>query len=228
MFYWSPVISFHFHYFYLFIEVLYRFNTLELFPGWFGNSDSALAWDNATNLFLLTYHSFHKIYSDMYNKYFSFIFLKFLSFEIPLTFKCRDYDVFKMHGLQSELIVFGCVKKVKLIDIKESFKAREHIGLLTQALIDIMEILKGNVSDKEISVLFYNSYDIAYDQTPKLKVGDKGVYFLNKFYQELPLKHINGYGPLRKGDFFPINSFEKLQKIIDYDVDKIVIHILVY
>ena len=91
---------------------------------------------------------------------------------------------------------------------------REHSGrILLQALVKVKEILKGSLSVEEISVLFYNSSDIAFEQTPKLRVKDTGIYFLVKFPGGPTTMNLHGYGPLKKGDFVPIDSPQQLQRI---------------
>lgn len=107
------------------------------------------------------------------------------------------HHIFIVPSSNGELIVFGTVVNVKPIStsVGTKFVAREHKAELAQAVVNVKETLRGTLANKQISVLFYNSSDIAFEQTPKLKVEDKGVYFLKKFRPQGPeTLNLHGYG----------------------------------
>jgi hypothetical protein len=157
---------------------------------------------------------FPKNYEIDFLTFFPYIYNTFLEDYLNIQMPEAD-DVFIMRSSNSELIVFGSVVDVKPIPINTGtyIDAREHNVQLAQALVKVKEILRGSLSAKQISVLFYNSSDIAFEHTPKLKVEDTGIYFLKKFQQGPATVNVHGYGPLKKGDFLPIDSPEQLQKI---------------
>jgi hypothetical protein len=80
----------------------------------------------------------------------------------------------------------------------------EHDPNLTLAVIEVEEVMKGNLSLREIHVLFSSSYDVSWHQAPKLRVGDYGIFIL---YQKEKMQdsNVEAYTLLNKGDFLSIN-----------------------
>jgi len=181
----------------------------------------------STSLFLLFYASpaysilvginekfFLKNYEIRFLAFFPYIYNTVLEHYLNIQM-AEAAHIFIMNYSNSGLVVFGTAVNVRPLSITtgSNFDAREHNADLAQALVKVKEILRGNLSAKQVSVFFYNSSDIAFEQSPKLKVGDTGVYFLKKFRQGPATLNLRGYGPLEKGDFLPIESVEQLQRI---------------
>jgi hypothetical protein len=114
---------------------------------------------------------------------------------------------------KSSLIIVGEVSNIKPIESTRNFIVTEHDANLTDATITVDEILKGNLSNREIQVVFSNSYDIAWYQFPKLRLGDYGIFFL---HQKEKIKDLNeeSYTLLNQGDFQSIDNLERIKKLV--------------
>jgi hypothetical protein len=114
---------------------------------------------------------------------------------------------------KSSLIIVGEVSNIKPIESTGNFIVTEHDANYTDATITVDEILKGNLSNREIQVVFSNSYDIAWYERPKLRLGDYGIFFL---HQKEKIKDLNeeSYTLLNQGDFQSIDNLERIKKLV--------------
>ena len=113
---------------------------------------------------------------------------------------------------ESDIILIGTVSNVGS-PIEED-QISEHNPIFTSATVKIDSTLKGTTDD-EIHIFFSNSYDVSWYQSPKLKIGDKGIFFLN---QKKVDKDKAVYMVIKPDDFQVLNimPMDKLDEIKKY------------
>jgi hypothetical protein len=95
----------------------------------------------------------------------------------------------------TELIVSG-----QITQVGEPTKGKldsEHDPYWTTAVIRIDSIEKGRHQGPTVTFLFASSMDVMWENAPKFKTGDKGVWLLRRTGQEPTFKVID------KSDYFP-------------------------
>jgi len=108
----------------------------------------------------------------------------------------------------AELVVAGKVSAVRLRIVSDEPKgASEHDPQWQEAIIDVEAVLKGDPSVKEAVVLFPGSLDIAWVNVPKFKVGEEGVWILQR---DTELKSLTAPDSL---DFKPKSQIERIRRL---------------
>lgn len=114
---------------------------------------------------------------------------------------------------KSGLILTGKVSSIWPIETASDSRVTEHDPSLVGASIEVDAILKGNLSEKEIRVLFSNSYDVSWYQAPKLRLGDYGIFFLHQ-KENIKALNVEAYTLLNKGDFQSVDNLDQIKKLI--------------
>ena len=108
----------------------------------------------------------------------------------------------------AELVVAGTVSAVRLRSMSDAPKGvSEHDPQLREATINVEAVLKGDPSVKEAVVLFPSSLDIAWVNVPKFKVGEEGVWILQRDTE------LNGLTAPDSLDFQPKSQVERLRRL---------------
>jgi hypothetical protein len=82
---------------------------------------------------------------------------------------------------EAELVIIGEVEKIGDFNQNQNRrKLSEHIPLWKESTIQIVETLKGTNTSKNIRVLYAASQDVHWYHTPKLVVGQRRIYILNR------------------------------------------------
>ncbi len=91
----------------------------------------------------------------------------------------------------ADVVVHGRVSSVRLPAETPTFRAAtaevtastpisEHDPLWREAVIEVGEVQKGNVSQKKVVVRFPSSTDVSWHNAPKFHPGQEGVFILHK------------------------------------------------
>jgi hypothetical protein len=108
----------------------------------------------------------------------------------------------------AELVVAGKVSAVRLRVMSDEPKgASEHDPQWQEAIVDVAAVLKGNPSVKEAVVLFPGSLDIAWVNVPKFKVGEEGIWILQR---DTEVKGLTAPDPL---DFQPESQLARIRRL---------------
>ncbi len=108
---------------------------------------------------------------------------------------------------RAELVVSG-----KVIRISEPVKQRidsEHDPLWVTAEIEIDKTLKGSDSRSTLSFQFPSSTDIMWENAPKFKEGDTGVWLLRRSQQQ-----DDTFSVTETGDYYPLNRANYIEKLL--------------
>jgi hypothetical protein len=118
--------------------------------------------------------------------------------------------------LQSEIataaaVVSGRVRAVH--PAKIGHMASEHDPDWYQAEIAVGTTLKGNVGRDTVTVLFPNSDDVVWHNSPKFKEGQQGIWLLHRNQARLPGIE-DQYTALRALDFQQQSQLERVQRLM--------------
>jgi hypothetical protein len=80
---------------------------------------------------------------------------------------------------RAEAVITGTVTSVAPAAAAPPTAISHHNPEWQEATIEVESVEKGKVANKTIHVLFANSHDIAWHNSPKLKKGDRGVFLLH-------------------------------------------------
>ena len=132
--------------------------------------------------------------------------------------KMADQDLQKRLAY-AELVVVG-----KIVDSKPALEQMqkkrmpitEHAPDWWTAVIEIESTEKGEPSGKKVIVLFPNSTDEMWLDSPKFRKGQEGILLLKKNQQEKgwPSMRIPGYTALNPLDFQPKDQLERIRKLL--------------
>jgi len=117
----------------------------------------------------------------------------------------------KQRLAKADLVIAGKVTAVKDMAGEQKGAASEHDPEWEQATIQVQATAKGNPA-KTATVYFAGSRDIRWYQAPKLKVGQEGVFALQKF--EDKKRGLSGYAVTDRLDVQPKNQLEHIQTML--------------
>jgi hypothetical protein len=119
---------------------------------------------------------------------------------------------------RAELVVAGRVAKTETApeEIRRRLPITEHDPLWWIAEIEVTEVLKGPRGSKRVSIFFPSSEDVFWHDSPKFKVGDKGIWLLQRDQQERgwPRMRVAGLTGLHPLDFQPPERRELVRRLI--------------
>jgi hypothetical protein len=118
----------------------------------------------------------------------------------------------------AELVVAGKVVKTEPApeEIRRRMPVTEHEPAWWVAEIEINSVEKGRHGSKRVSIFFPSSTDVAWHDSPKFAVGDKGIWILQKDQQERgwPRMRVPGLTALHPLDFQPPEHRELVRRLI--------------
>jgi hypothetical protein len=111
------------------------------------------------------------------------------------------------------IVIQGTVIETDIkVEIPLSLES-EHNPEIKKAIIEIKTVLKGNVSDKRITVLYSSSDDVMWYNSPKLTKGQEGIFLL-QLKQVPDIFKIQGYSILDKRDVQPVENLTLVQNLL--------------
>jgi hypothetical protein len=118
--------------------------------------------------------------------------------------------------LQSEMatavaIVSGTVRAVHPAKIRHI--GSEHDPDWYEAEIAVSGTLKGHIGRDTVTLLFPQSDDVMWHNSPKFKEGEQGIWLLHRNQTRLPGVE-DQYTALRPLDFQPQNQLERVQRLL--------------
>jgi hypothetical protein len=116
----------------------------------------------------------------------------------------------KVQFNNAETVVFGKIQKIETIGSNDEFKS-EHHPYWKKAEVLVTETLKGK---KETIVYFYfpSSNDIMWENSPKFKVGDSGIWFLST--AKLMETELSGYSVSHQKFYFADGELNNIKNSI--------------
>jgi hypothetical protein len=93
----------------------------------------------------------------------------------------------------------------------------EHDPDWWEAAIDVQSVLKGASQDKRVMILFANSMDELWIDSPKCKPEQEGIWILQKDQKEKgwPVLRVPGLTALDPLDFQPLEQLERVRRLIN-------------
>ena len=118
----------------------------------------------------------------------------------------------------AELVIVGKVVRTAPAgeEIRRRMPVTEHAPDWWEAVIEVESVEKGRHQGKTVSIFFPNSVDVAWSQSPKFKVGQEGVWILQRNQQERgwPIMRIRGLTALDPLDFQPRSRAAHVRSLI--------------
>ena len=115
----------------------------------------------------------------------------------------------------AELVVAGRVSAVRPApdDIRRDFIS-EHDPHWWEAVIQIESVLKGQISDRSVVILFPSSRDVMWERAPKFREGQEGTWVLHKHKIRAttpPQEYFTVVDPL---DFHPNDQLDRIKRLV--------------
>lgn len=118
---------------------------------------------------------------------------------------------------RADLVLGGSVASVEpLREVQRRMPVTEHNPDWWQADIRIGLVVKGQFDRKAISVLFPNSTDEMWIDSPKFRPGQEGIWILQRNQEEKgwPSMRVEGYTALHPLDFQPPDQLDRIRKLL--------------
>jgi hypothetical protein len=118
---------------------------------------------------------------------------------------------------RANLVVAGVVRVTRPAGDKEPVPTSEHDPLWYEALVEVESVEKGKSGGKELVVLYPNSTDEFWYDSPKFHEGDRGIFILQRNQQERGPKRfrVRGLTALHPLDFQPIERLDFLKSLLE-------------
>lgn len=114
---------------------------------------------------------------------------------------------------QADLVVLGKVSSVRAIELRQRGPVvSEHDPEWWQATVRVESVEKGQANSQSLLVLFPHSDDIRWFAAPKFKVGQEGVFLLQR-YRDTKLK-VQGLTALHPQDFQPAQALTRVKRLV--------------
>jgi hypothetical protein len=117
--------------------------------------------------------------------------------------------------MSGELVVAGRVSDVRPApeDVRRG-PHTEHDPHWWEAVIQIESVLKGQINEQRVVILFPSSGDVMWKNAPKFHEGEKGIWVLRREKMEaMPATqaHLTALNPL---DFHPTDQLDRIQQLV--------------
>jgi hypothetical protein len=114
-----------------------------------------------------------------------------------------------------ELVVVGRVSNVRPApeDVRRG-RHSEHDPHWWEAAIEIESVLKGQINERRVIILFPSSGDVMWKNAPKFHEGEQGIWFLRREkLGAIPATqaHLTALNPL---DFHPIDQLDRIKQLV--------------
>lgn len=120
-------------------------------------------------------------------------------------------DLLNKRLAKTELVIVGKVVEVRDFKNHEA-KISEHAPIWKTALIEIEEVVKGD-SSQTVLVHFSASNDVHWYNSPKLEIGKRGIFLLNRKDEYEGLKNV--FILIDKRDFLHDSELENVKNILN-------------
>jgi hypothetical protein len=110
-------------------------------------------------------------------------------------------------------VVHGTVIESNINVEKIPFIESEHDPELKKAIIEIKEVLKGNVTGRRVEVYYAASDDVIWYSSPKLSKGQEAIFLL-QLRQSPPIYKIKGYTLLDQRDVQPTENLVNVKTLL--------------
>jgi hypothetical protein len=90
----------------------------------------------------------------------------------------------------------------------------EHDPYWRQAVIQIEALVKGQINQRRVAILFPSSSDVMWKNAPKFREGDEGIWLLRREKMAtMPAtqEHLTALGPL---DFHSIDQLDRIKQLV--------------
>lgn len=114
---------------------------------------------------------------------------------------------------RAKLVVQGIVIETSLKDERYPPFETEHDPAFRKAVIEIKEVIKGDLTEKRIDVYYSSSDDVMWSNSPKLMKDQEGIFLL-QVNQAPPLFKMKGYTTLDKRDVQPNENLTRIQELL--------------
>jgi hypothetical protein len=116
---------------------------------------------------------------------------------------------------RASLVVTGKVARTQPAE-QRSRMVSEHDPDWWEAVVEVESLEKGRLPAPRMSVLFPNSTDELWIDSPKFRVGQNGIWILQKNQQErgAPVFRVPGYTALDPLDFHPREQRDRIRSLI--------------
>jgi hypothetical protein len=117
---------------------------------------------------------------------------------------------------KADLVVSGVVLRTAPAGVDQRRVRTEHEPDWWQADIRVEARIKGAVASPTLTILFPNSQDELWMDSPKFKEGQEGIWILQRDQQEKgwPVLRVPGLTALDPLDFQPLRELERVRKLV--------------
>jgi hypothetical protein len=136
--------------------------------------------------------------------------------EIAAALTRRDDRALAQRIARSSLVVVGKVVSVREAQRPEQPAISEHDPRWFEAVVELTSVERGQFSGKDLTILFPASADELWAEAPKFKVGQEGVFILQKDQTEIrpPGPRRLGYTALNPLDFQPNGRIDQVRRLV--------------
>jgi len=115
----------------------------------------------------------------------------------------------------AELVISGVVTDVRPLE-RTATRDSEHDPDFRVARLKVERALKGKPAGGEIEFVFANSKDVQWFQSPKFRVGDRGVFFLQRPTQDVAPLIVSRvrFTVLNPLDFRPARDLQTVEAVL--------------
>jgi len=114
---------------------------------------------------------------------------------------------------RAKLVVQGTVIETSIKDEKYPPFESEHDPAFRKAVIEIKEVIKGDLKEKRIDVYYSSSDDVMWSNSPKLMKNQEGIFLLH-INQAPAIFKMKGYTLLDKRDFQSSKNLTNIQNLL--------------
>ena len=107
----------------------------------------------------------------------------------------------------SELVVSGQILKVHETEKQKLDSEHDPYWITAEIQVDSLE--KGTTEGRTVTFRFASSYDIMWEESPKFKLGDKGIWLFRRSPDQKEIFTITAHQ-----DFFPIERLEYIRSLL--------------
>lgn len=113
----------------------------------------------------------------------------------------------------AEVVVVGMVSLIRFPEEYDRHgPASEHAPLWREATIEVESVEKGELSQDEVTLIYSDSSDAEWHQTPTFRVGQSGIFLLNR--REMPELQTEAYVALGPLDYQPPEQLDAIEDLL--------------
>lgn len=118
---------------------------------------------------------------------------------------------------KADLVVVGEVMDTKPGPALERPIESEHVPLWWEAFVRVADVLKGQLEEDTVSVVYPSSRDEMWIEAPKLGPGQAAILILQRDQQEKgwPVLRVPGLTALDPLDYQPVEALDRVRRLIE-------------